>query len=88
MKSRSASMMLIAVAVCACQSSSTVVWSKADASQQEFDRIRSQCQILSGGPTYSLSGWFDSGRNERFQSCMQANGWLPVSRPAGSTVYW
>jgi hypothetical protein len=88
MKSRSAIMTLIAVAVCACQSSSTLVWSKADATQQEFDRIRSQCQISSGGPTYSLSGWFDSGRNERFQSCMQANGWLSISRPAGSTVYW
>jgi hypothetical protein len=80
-------MMLIAVAVCACQSSSPTVWSKAGATPQEFDQIRSECQTQSGGPTYSLSGWFDSGRNERFRSCMQAGGWAPVSRPAGSTVY-
>jgi hypothetical protein len=88
MKSRFVSMMLIAVAVCACENNSTMVWSKAGATPQDFDRNQSQCQIQNGGPTYSLSGWFDSGRDERFRSCMQANGWSPISRPAGSAVYW
>jgi len=88
MTTRSLSIMLMAAAVCACESAPAMTWSKPDATRQEFIRTRSQCQTQSEGTTSVLGGLLDGGRDDRFRSCMKANGWVLVSRPGGSAVSW
>jgi hypothetical protein len=83
-------LVLIAGALCGC--GTTMGWSKPDATPQEFARTRSQCHVQSIRSSYnmggSLNGLLDAGRDERFRSCMDANGWTLVSRPSGSLQWW
>ncbi len=88
MTTRALSIVLMAAMVCACGSAPTMAWSKPDATRQEFIRTRSQCQTQSEGTTLILGGTLDGGRDERFQSCMKANGWVLINRPGGSAVSW
>jgi hypothetical protein len=87
MKQLRASLILIAAAVGGCESGG-LAWSKSDATPQEFVRTRSQCHFQSIQASYNLGGsldrLFDLGRDDRFQSCMTENGWVPVNRTANS----
>jgi hypothetical protein len=68
---------LIAAVLAACGTS--MGWSKAGGTPQEFERTRADCKLQRDA---GLVGLVDGKRDERFQACMRANGWALVSRPS------
>jgi hypothetical protein len=70
--------LLVAATVGACETPKA--WSKADAGQEEFIRIRTRCQAQSAAVTTSM-GRVVGRRDDHFQDCMETYGWRLVRQP-------